>query len=208
VLRFLEQDLKNGVYQKQILLSFIGDVYCDNTDNSRTTRGALQLLNRYNAPVAVLSKGGNKMLRDIDVFKGFNGRIAVGSTLTFFDEDKSREWESGAALPAGRLEALKQIHQSGVRTFASFEPVVEPAESLKLIEQTLRDDSVDYYKIGKLNNYKGLAQNMDWGRFLSSALSLLRPARKQVYIKRDLRDAALGVELFDEEIDPERYIIR
>jgi len=208
VLSSLEQDLKSGAYQKQILLSFIGDVYCDNADNSRTTREALQLLNRYNAPVAVLSKGGDKMLRDMDVFKAFNGRIAVGSTLTFFDENKSREWESGAALPAERLEVLKQIHQSGVRTFASFEPVIDPEESLKLIEQTLRDDSVDYYKIGKLNNYKGLDKNVDWGRFLSSVLSLLRPVGKQIYIKRDLRETALGVELFEDEIDPERYIIR
>jgi DNA repair photolyase len=199
--------LESGLYLKQILLSFIGDVYGETTDNSQTTRDAMRLLNRYNAPVAVLSKGGEKMLRDIDVFKAFGRRIAVGATLTFFEAGKSREWEPGAALPVQRLETLKQLCGSGVRTVASFEPVIEPEESLKLIERTLRDDSVDYYKIGKLNNYKGLDKNADWGKFLTCALSMLRPAGKQIYVKRDLRLAAPGVTLFEDEIDPERYIV-
>jgi DNA repair photolyase len=85
VLKYLEKDLQERKYSKQILLSFIGDVYCDNTDQSRTTRDALILLNRYHTPVALLSKGGEKMLRDIDVFEEFGERIMVGTTLTFFD---------------------------------------------------------------------------------------------------------------------------
>jgi len=127
MLNYLEQDMQKQPYRKQILLSFIGDVYCRNTDNNETTRVALQLLNQYGAPVAVLSKGGQKMLRDLDVFKSFGNRIMIGSTLTFLDTEKSTQWEPGAALPEERLETLKELHAAGIRTFASFEPVVEPA---------------------------------------------------------------------------------
>jgi DNA repair photolyase len=208
VMKYLEQDLQKKQYSKQILLSFIGDVYCHNTDNSATTRAALQLLDYFHAPVAVLSKGGQKMLRDVDMFQNFGPRIMVGCTLTFFDELKSRDWESGASLPEDRLETLQALHDTGVRTFASFEPVIEPSESLRLIERTLQDGSVDHYKVGKLNNYKGLDRDVDWQGFLREAIALLRPAGKQIYIKKCLRDLAPDVPLREDEIDPERWIAR
>jgi len=208
VLKYLKQDLETHSYKKQILLSFIGDVYCNNTDNSETTRAALELLNAHNAPVAVLSKGGKKILRDIDVFKAFGDRITVGSTLTFLDAVKSKKWEPGAALPEERLETLKELHNAGIKTFASFEPVIDPGESLKIIEKTLYDNSVVHYKIGKLNNYKGLDKGLDWQGFLKEALAMLRPAKKQLYIKKCLWMLAPDVELFEDEIDPERYIVK
>lgn len=153
LLKLLEKDLKNNVYEEQVLLSFVGDCYCDSTDNGETMREVLKMLNYYHVPVAVLSKGGKKMLRDLDIFKSFEDRITVGTTLTFLDEEKSKEWEPFASLPQERLETLKILHDSGIKTFASFEPTIEPSESLKLIKLTLEQNSVDHYKIGKLNNY-------------------------------------------------------
>jgi DNA repair photolyase len=208
VLYYLEKDLQARKYDKQIMLSFIGDVYGNTTDQSRTTRAALELLNKYNAPVALLSKGGRKMLRDVDVFKAFGERIMVGTTLTFLDNVQSREWEPNAALPEERLETLKELRAAGIKTQASFEPVINPAESLKLIERTIRDDSVVHYKIGKLNNYKGLDKGLDWQGFLLDALAMLRPAKKQLYIKKCLYELAPDVELQEDEIDPLRYTVR
>ena len=208
VLKYLEQDLQKKKHDKQILLSFIGDVYCRNKDNSATTRAALQLLDYYKAPVAVLSKGGQKMLRDLDVFKEFGTRIMVGSTLTFMDEEKSRWWEPGASMPEDRLATLKALHDAGIRTLASFEPVIDPAESLRLIERTLQDNSVDHYKIGKLNNYKGMDKDQDWQGFLREVIALPRPAGKQIYIKKCLWELAPDVPLRENEVDPERWIVR
>ena len=208
VLRGIEKDLQSRKYEKQILLSFIGDVYCDNTDNSQTTRDALLLLNQYNSPVAVLTKGISKSLRDLDVFKAFGGRMMVGSTLTFMDEKKSKEWESGADLPLKRLAALKTLHDNGIRTFASFEPCVDPNESMKLIEATLADDSVDHYKIGKVNNYKGMDKGVDWTRYLKEVLSLLRAAKKHIYVKSGIRAMVHGIEYQPEEIDPDFYVVK
>jgi len=208
VLKYLEKDLQTKSYKKQILLSFVGDVYCRTADNSQTTRAALKMLNQYNAPVAVLSKGVQRMLRDADVFQAFGDRIMVGTTLTFWDDDKSMVWESGASLPQERLAALKQLRDMGIKTFASFEPVLEIPESLKLIEQTLRDDSVVHYKIGKLNNYRSMDKGHDWQNYLCRVLEMLRPTNKQIYVKKCLRDVAPDVELFEDEIDPERYVVR
>jgi hypothetical protein len=72
----------------------------------------------------------------------------------------------------------------------------------------LIDNSVDHYKIGKLNNYKGFDKGVDWRGFLRDALAMLRPAKKQLYIKACLREEAPDIEVFEDEMDPERYIVR
>lgn len=208
ILALLESDLKKTVYTEQILLSFVGDVYCESADGGETTREALSLLNAYHAPVAVLSKGGKRMLRDLDLFRAFGERIAVGTTLTFLDQEKSREWEPYASTPEERLETLKILHESGVKTFASFEPTIEPRESLALIERTLRDNSVDHYKIGKINHYKNSDGWQDWRQYLLDCLALLRPTGKEVYYKFCLRKFAPDVELTPEEKDPDAHIVR
>ncbi len=208
ILQLIENDLIQNTYHEQILLSFVGDVYCDSADGGATTRAALELLNRYNAPVAVLSKGGKKMLRDMDIFKAFGKRITVGTTLTFIDENKSREWEPFASTPSDRLETLKILHDNGIKTFASFEPTIEPSESIKLIERTLKDNSVDHYKIGKINHYRDADKWQDWRQYLIDCVSLLRPAKKQVYYKFCLRKLAPDVQLTKEEKNPDEFIIR
>ena len=208
ILKLLEKDLKKNVYTEQVLLSFVGDVYCENEDNSETTREVLKLLNKYKVPVAVLSKGGSKMLRDLDVFKSFDNRIMVGTTLTFIDEEKSKEWEPFASRPEDRLFTLKTLHENGIKTFASFEPTIEPDESIKLIERTLKDNSVDHYKIGKINNYKKADTWQDWGKYLQDCVEMLRPAKKEVYYKFCLRKLAPNVELFPNERNPDFYNVR
>ena len=208
ILKLLEKDLQKNTYKEQVLISFVGDVYCDNADNSETTREVLKLLNAYNVPVAVLSKGGSKMLRDLDVFKSFGNRITVGTTLTFLDENKSKEWEPYASLPEDRLYTLKTLHENGIKTFASFEPTIEPDESIKLIERTLKDNSVEHYKIGKINNYKKADKWQNWEEYLRNCIDLLRPANKQVYYKFCLRKLAPNVELFANEKNPDLYNVR
>lgn len=140
------------------------------------------------------------------LFHGMLQKYGV-KEITFFDEAKSSEWESGAASPTERLEVLKTLHYNGIKTFVSFEPVIEPDEALKLIEKTLNDNSVDLYKIGKLNNYKGLDKNVDWTKFLNSCLKLLRPSGKQIYIKKSLQPFS-DIKLNADETDPERYIVK
>lgn len=208
ILKLLEKDLQKNTYTEQVLLSFVGDCYCDSADNGATVREVLKMLNHYKVPVAVLSKGGKKMLRDLDIFKEFGDRITVGTTLTFLDEKKSKEWEPYASTPSERLETLKILHDNGIKTFASFEPTIEPEESLKLIRKTLEQDSVDHYKIGKINNYKSADKWQDWEKYLSDCTHLLRPTNKQVYYKFCLRKLAPNIPLTDAEKNPDEYIVR
>lgn len=148
------------------------------------------------------------MLRDLEIYKSFGDRITVGTTLTFFDEEKSKEWEPFASLPCERLETLKILHDNGIKTFASFEPTIEPEESIKLIKKTMEDNSVDHYKIGKINNYKSADKWQDWAKYLQDCADLLRPTGKQVYYKFCLRKLAPDIQLIREEKNPNEYFVR
>ncbi|MDR3293702.1 MAG: hypothetical protein LBT20_06365, partial [Clostridiales bacterium] len=208
ILKNIEKELTARKYTEQVLLSFIGDVYCETTDDNATTRQALELFLQHDTPIAILTKGGERCLKDIDLFKRFGANIQIGATLTFYTEEKSFEWENGAASPNERLSVLKILHDDGIKTFASFEPVIEPAETIALMKETLRLDCVDTYLIGKLNNYMGMDKRVDWSNFLRDCLALLRPTGKAIYIKESLREAASDVKLTAVEQTPDKHFIR
>lgn len=197
---------KGGTPKEQVLLSFIGDVYCGTADDNQATRDVLEVLLKYKVPVAILTKGGKRCLKDLEMFKAFGDHIQIGTTLTFDNDKDSLEWESGAALPKERLDTLKTLHEEGIRTFASFEPVVYPEQSLSLMKQGL--DFIDVYKVGKLNNYQGLDKKIDWRSFLISSVDLLRDAGKAFYIKHDLRTSAPDVRLYGNEVLPDEHNVR
>lgn len=183
--------------KEQILLSFIGDVYSETSDNNETTRQALEILLENKLPVAVLTKGGNRALKDLDVFKKFGEHFQVGATLVF-DQTKDLEYyESGAKHTDERIEALTELHSNGIRTFASFEPVIDPEQSIRLIERTL--DIIDVFKVGKINNYQGIDKTINWPVFLKKVVTILREANKPFYIKHDLRLAAPEIKLYGNE---------
>ena len=208
IIKMLEKDLERNAPKSQVLLSFIGDVYSQTSDENLTTRQALSLLSKYHVPTAILTKGGKRCLKDVDIFKSFGEHFQIGQTLTFMDEKKSLEWEPGAASPEERLQVINELHSNGIKTFVSCEPVIEPTETLKLIERTITDDSVDIYKVGKLNNYRGLDKTIDWTDFLRKALEMIRKAGKRVYVKQDLRIAAHEVMLYGNEVIADDFCVR
>jgi DNA repair photolyase len=198
IIRLLEIDAKKIQYsKKQVLFNFMGDPYCKENDSHKITWSALEIMLENHVPVAILTKGGNRSLQDQGIIKRFGEHIKIGATLTFFDPVKSNEWEPGAASPQERLDMLRYYHSIGVKTWASFEPVIDPKESIKLIKASI--DFVDEYKIGKINNFGGIDKTIDWTAFLREVVSIIRSAGKKLYIKIDLREASPSIALTAEE---------
>jgi len=192
-LDLLTKELSKNVYTKQVLLSFTGDPYCVANEKLKLTRATLSKLWLNNVPTAILSKGGARILQDLDLFKKF-GKIKVGATLTFDNANDSIKNEPGAAIPNDRLETLKVLHKNGIKTWVSIEPVIDPVQSLNLIKMSL--PFVDQYKVGKLNHVKNTT---DWHSLLVSAVEILRKNNKQLYIKDDLANYCNSLKLTDNE---------
>lgn len=164
----------------QVLLCFTCDPYQPLDVEEQVTRQAINILHQTGHTVCVLTKGGTRALRDLDLFGPGD---AFATTLTWLDNKRSREWEPDAALPYDRIATLIDYHDAGITTWVSLEPVLDPAVALSAIRQTRK--FVDLYKVSKVN-YHPLAQTIDWRKFGMDAIDLLRQLGKPYYIKKDL----------------------
>lgn len=77
----------------------------------------------------------------LEVGNSARDMIAWGFTLTGCDE-----LEPGASPNEERINAMRQLHSAGFRTFASLEPVVDPAKTRKMAAWST--DCCDLFKVG------------------------------------------------------------
>lgn len=172
--------------KRHILLSFVTDPYQPAEKDCLITRRAIEILHAAGLSVAILTKGGYRAVRDFDILTPDD---LFGVTLTFLDPKRSKAWEPGAAHPLDRMLSLDAAHKKGIPTWVSLEPVVDPTETLKLIEGTAK--FVDHYKVGTLNYAKRLPEDftpppVEWKTFAQNVQILLNHLGKPYYLKRDL----------------------
>lgn len=214
VFKLIERSCKK--YQnsnEQVLLNFTSDPYNELELELGQKRGityyALTQLLKHNIPVSILTKSGRSIERDIDLFHKFGENIIVGQSLTFDNIKDSNKWESNAATPRNRIISLETLQYEGINTWASFEPVIDTKQSLNLLENVCRNNSVNYVKIGKLNNYKGIDKEINWTDFLNESVEICRKFSTQFYIKKDLikyKDKKL--ELSESEINQDYLALK
>lgn len=203
----LERDCKKfHRSETQVLFNFMGDPYCKANEEHGLTSKALELFLEHKIPVVILTKGGERAFKDIGIIQQFGDNIKIGFTLTFNDEAKSQEWENGAASPQERIETMRKFKGRGVKTWASFEPVIDPKESLAIMRKSI--SVTDEYKVGKLNNYRGIDKGINWTDFLENVVKILREAKKPFYIKHDLRQVAPSVKLYGNEVLQDEFVIK
>ena len=165
---------------EQVMFSFTTDVY--NPHDTSITRRSLEIIQEHGLGVCVLTKGGSRALRDIDLFR--TDRDAFASTLTTLDDAFSRKWEPAAALPEDRIKTLRQFHQRGIFTWVSLEPTLDCESSLAIIEST--HGFVDLYKIGRAN-YLPMTSNTDWESYTHRIIEVVNRLGVKHYIKKDLQ---------------------
>ena len=188
IVRLSREVARHPGHSERVLLCFTCDPYQQFDVEQEITRQAIQVLHGSGYFVEVLTKGGPRALRDLDLFSDGD---AFASTLTLLDASRSLEWEPGAALPSDRIAAIEAFHDAGVRTWVSLEPVLDPGMALEIIRQT--HGFVDLFKVGKLNYENKLAAHLrsqvagvDWRAFGMAAIDLLHSLNKPYYIKKDL----------------------
>jgi len=221
---------------KQVLLSFACDPYCRRDAQTWHTRAALKLLLESNTPVAVLTKGGNRLLRDLDLFRKFGdrpascppsteggrraasvpshgtspilgGRIMVGQTLTSFDSGWITKNEPEAAPYQERMEVFKTLKMNRIHTWASMEPVIDPYITVNIIYDCLYAGLVDVFKIGKLN-HEGKTAPLDYRGMLRDIVDTFRDAEHTgYYIKKDLQPYAEGLDIDPIHFDPDAWMV-
>lgn len=164
-----------------VLFSFVTDAYQPIETGLYAMRQAIQILHRYDIGVIILTKGGERSMRDFDLLEPDKDQYAV--TLTCLDDDESLKWEPYAALPAARIKALKEASLLGIETWVSLEPVLSPAVAYRIIDEV--DQIAGHFKVGPLN-YDPHAGTIDWADFARGVTACLDEHRSRYYIKKDL----------------------
>lgn len=169
----LERD--TSLRGKLIHLSFIGDPYPTGYDTT-TTREIIKLLKEYSNHVQILTKGDGR--RDFDLLDSDDW---YGITITGDPADKNKV-EPNALLPGYRMDILGNAKRRGIKTWVSFEPVMNEKDVLNCIEAY--NDYFDKCKIGKLN-YR--TSDINWKEFGEQAEKLCKELGIEYYIKDSLR---------------------
>ncbi|MFK7753781.1 MAG: PA0069 family radical SAM protein [Sedimentitalea sp.] len=89
------------------------------------TRACLNVLDRFNHPVAIVTKG-TLIERDIDVLAPMGARnlARVGVSLTTLDPDLSRRMEPRAPSPKRRLAMIRRLSDAGIPVRVMTSPLV------------------------------------------------------------------------------------
>ena len=175
VLELRKQLRREAITGQLVHLCFTCDPYPTGYDTT-TTREVIQVLKEYGNHVQILTKGDGS--RDFDLLDDGDW---YGVTISCNDR-MAAEAEPGAKSPTGRLYHMMEAKRRGIRTWISFEPVLEPAAVLDCIEGFA--PVVDRVKIGKLNYHPS---DIDWAQFGREAEALCQKMGLDYYIKDSLR---------------------
>ena len=181
-LRSIAKDAAKFDGTENVLLCFLTDPYQPEEIEQGITREAIKILNGAGLPVTILTKGGNRALRDFDLLKS-NPANEFAITLTGLDDEASYQWEPGAAPPAERIATLQTASFEGIKTWVSFEPVINPDGVISTIKHICK--FTDLFKVGKLN-YHEHAKSIDWRKFKHDVVEELEEVQARFILKQDL----------------------
>lgn len=164
---------REGITGKLIHLCFTCDPYPTGCDTA-PTREIIKLLKEYGNHVQILTKGDGG--RDFDLLdeNDWYG-ITVSGGMT-------DHVEPGAVMTPFRLLRLREAHDMGIKTWVSFEPVLDADNVLGIIRDFAR--GFDKVKIGKLNYHKS---EINWKNFGHEVERLCRSLGLDYTIKDSLR---------------------
>jgi DNA repair photolyase len=109
------------------------------------TKQCLRILADHDWPVVVQTRSP-LVLRDIDILKEAKN-VEVGFSVTTADDNIRQLFEPDAPPISERIDALAELHRSGIRTYAMIAPVLPGAENL----MKFLAGAVDYVLVDRMN---------------------------------------------------------
>ncbi|WP_417699967.1 PA0069 family radical SAM protein [Pseudophaeobacter sp.] len=122
----LRQELSKARYRVATLaMGTNTDPYQPCERDHGLTRACLEVLQQFNHPVAIVTKGV-LVERDLDILADMatRGLVRVGISVTTLDPDLSRRMEPRAPTPARRLAVIHRLASAGVPVRIMTSPVV------------------------------------------------------------------------------------
>lgn len=178
-IEIINSELKSKRKKGVIGTGAMSDPYNPLETQYKLTRGALELVNRYNFGIAIATKS-DLIIRDIDILKQIKAHspVIVKITITTAEDDLCKKIEPFAPSPSRRFEAIRTLSENGIFTGILLMPVLPFIEDnkeniIKIINLaaengakfiypafgvTLRDSQREYLYKKLDENFKGTRQ--------------------------------------------------
>lgn len=140
----LQKEIKKKK-KDQVWISGVCDPYQPLEAKYKLTRNCLKILAETDWPVVIQTRS-KLVLRDVDIIKEIKDCDA-GMSVTTSDDNIRKIFEPRATPIMDRINTLKELHDSGIRTYAMIAPILPGAENL--IE--MLNGKVDYIYIDRMN---------------------------------------------------------
>ena len=143
IAELLEKELrKPGYAVRSMALGTNTDPYQPVERTLKLTRSILEVLDRFNHPVGIVTKSAG-VLRDLDILSSMARRnlARVYLSVTTLDPVLARRMEPRAATPSRRLAAISELSRAGVPVGVLTAPMIpglNDAELEKIIEAASR----------------------------------------------------------------------
>jgi len=111
----------------------------------RLTRKCLEILVDHDWNVVIQTRSP-LVLRDMDIFRE-SGNVEVGFSIATADDSVRKLFEPDAPTIQDRLQALAELHRSGIRTYAMVAPLLPGAGSLP----EALEGRVNYILVDRMN---------------------------------------------------------
>ncbi|ACS54865.1 PA0069 family radical SAM protein [Rhizobium sp. WSM1325] len=124
--KLLERELaKPGYKVRVIAIGTNTDPYQPIEKEWRIMRGILEVLNKANHPVSIVTKSA-MILRDLDILQEMAAKnlVRVGISVTTLDRKLARTMEPRAATPPRRLETIHTLAEAGIQTAVLAAPLI------------------------------------------------------------------------------------
>ncbi|WP_414469732.1 radical SAM protein [Methanobacterium sp. ACI-7] len=166
---------------KYIFLSSVTDPYLPLERKYQLTRQIIEKLIPLKPALGILTKS-DLILRDIDLIKQFK-TSEIGFSFSTLDEKIRNEVEPAASPVENRINALKEIHEVGIKTYVFISPILPFLTDWKDIIENTRNYA-DYFMFENLN-----VAGTVWGavkRFLGDKHPDLVQEYKEIYSKNSI----------------------
>ncbi|CUX78331.1 Radical SAM domain protein [Thermococcus chitonophagus] len=128
-------------------MSSVSDPYQPIEAKLKLTRNVLRFMDKRNE-LMILTKSP-LVVRDVDVLRLFP-RVEVGLTVNSFEGREKRLFEPLTPIQKARINALKVLHEEGIKNYAFISPIIPGITDVEAIIRETRD-FVDWYFLEFLN---------------------------------------------------------
>ena len=182
-LQILEKELKKKKEKGLVGIGAMSDTYNPLEKKYKQTRGALELLLKYNFGVSIDTKS-DLILRDLDILKEINKKnnVIIKFTITTPNDSLSKKIEPNVCVSSKRFEAIKTLTSNGIYAGIMLNPVLpfitDKEEDIKELVKKAHENGAKF-----IHTYMGMTLRENQRDYYYAKLECLFPNMKKKYIK-------------------------